>query len=436
MRKLITILSVSAGLLGLSASSAFAHQTTHHAHAAKCKVGHRGHKTSRSCHAPRRTIHHSGLVVAAKAPSTSKSQVQAPGPHALPAVNCDLYASPAGSDTASGSLVAPFATVGQLETSLSPGQTGCLDSGTYGGLKTYTDLTASGTHGSPITLAPAPADTTTPVIAGYTVLDGSYLTLSGLNINASNTAYAASNFGSNQNASCASDGPGSNGLEVEGANDTIIHDNVYQVNHPPVDQSGNAIGVDFNHSPGGGDNTVIAFDTIHNVGNCDFYDHLIYLAGGNHVHIYNNWMWNDSHGWGIKLDPGPQNANIHGNVIDGAGSGFAFGNSSGTTPTAGNQVFDNIVVNSVGVDNPDIHWSHPGVLVTSPSLLPASLGNDVYGNDYHNNPGGVSELGNVSSAQLSVKGNFTTAPQFANAATHDYALVNGSLPQMTGMVRQ
>ena len=361
----------------------------------------------------------------------------APGPKGSPAVTCTLYASPAGSDlTGSGSLTAPFASVGKLETSLSPGQTGCLGSGTYGGLKTYSDLTASGTAGSPITIAPAPTDISTPVVNGYTVLDGSYITLTGLNINASNTAYAASNFGSNMNASCASSGPGSNGLEVEGANDTIIHDNVYQVNQPPIDQSGNAIGVDFNHSRGGGDHTVIAYDTIHDAGNCDFYNHLIYLAGGNNVQIHDNWMWNDSHGWGIKLDPGPQNANIHSNVIDGAGSGFNFGNSSGTTPTAGNQVFDNIVINSVGVDNPDIHWSHPGVLVTSPGLLPTSVGNDVYGNDYYNNPGGVSELAGVSSAQLSVRGNFTTAPKFANAASHDYTLLKGSLPQMTGMVRQ
>jgi hypothetical protein len=360
-----------------------------------------------------------------------------PGPNVALAVSCNLYASPVGSDmTGSGSLTAPFATLQKLETSLSHGQTGCLDSGTYGGLKTYSDLTASGTGGSPITVAPAPGDTTTPVIIGYTVLDGSYLTLTGLDINASNTAYAASNFGSNQNASCASSGPGSNALEVEGASDTISHDNVYQVNRPPVDQSGNAIGVDFNHGPGRGDNTVIAYDTIHDVGNCDFYDHLIYLAGGNNVQIHDNWMWNDSHGWGIKLDPGPQNANIHSNVIDGAGSGFNFGNSSATTPTAGNQVFDNIVVNSGGVDNPDIHWSHPGVLVTSPGLLPTSLGNDLYDNDYYNNPGGISELAGVSSAQLSLRGNFTTAPKFVNAANHDYALVNGSLPQMTGMVRQ
>jgi hypothetical protein len=432
MRNLITILSVCVGLLCLSTSSAFAHKSPSRSRSSRCTVGHRA-SASHRCRPARRRIHHAARLPVARA----TSNLDTPGPKVSLAVSCTLYASPAGSDTTgTGVLTAPFATVGKLETSLSHGQTGCLDSGAYGGLKTYSDLTASGTAGSPITIAPAPTDTSTPVINGYTVLDGSYLTLTGLDINASNTAYAASNFGLHQNASCASSGPGSNALEVEGANDTIIHDNIYQVNHPPVDQSGNAIGVDFSHAPGGGDHTVIAYDTIHDAGNCDFYDHLIYLAGGNNVQIHDNWMWNDSHGWGIKLDPGPQNANIHSNVIDGAGSGFNFGNSSGTTPTAGNQVFDNIVINSVGVDNPDIHWSHPGVLVTSPGLLPTSLGNDVYGNDYYNNPGGVSELAGVSSAQLSLRGNFTTAPKFANAANHDYTLVKGSLPQMTGMVRQ
>ena len=43
--------------------------------------------------------------------------------------SCDLYASPSGSDSASGSLDAPLRSVQRLADSLSPGQVGCLRAG-------------------------------------------------------------------------------------------------------------------------------------------------------------------------------------------------------------------------------------------------------------------------------------------------------------------
>jgi hypothetical protein len=478
MRKLITLLSISAGLLCLSASSAFAHQITHHARAAKCKVGHH-RKTARSCHAPRRTIHHRGLVAAAKVPSKGKASVKAPAVGATsprptksparvapvvatvpavpaapvariapvaasvpaqpaaptappatiapavpavpaptsspsPSVKCDLYASPSGSGN--GSLAAPFGTVQQLETSLSPGQTGCLNAGTYGGLTTYNNLTKAGTSGNPITLTATPGDATVPTVDGYTVLDANYITLTGLALNGSNTFYAASNYGVNGNASCAADGPGSNGLEVEGANDTLIHNNIYQVNNPPVDQSGNGIGVDFNHGTGGGDNTVIAYNKIHNIGNCDAYDHLIYLAGGNNVQIHDNWMWSNSHGYGISIYPDPQNAQIYSNVIDAAGVGFGFGSSfNGTTVT------HNIVTNSVGLNDIDTGFTSLGGFANCLSSSTVSVTN----NDSYNNPGGVQGAGCPNGATFGTT--MTENPSYTSQSTHNYTVTDPNM---------
>ena len=46
--------------------------------------------------------------------------------------------------------------------------------------------------------------------------------------------------------------------------------------------------------------------------------------------------------------PGPTNARIHDNVIDANGGGFVISDDGSATST-GNQVYHNIVVNSVGL---------------------------------------------------------------------------------------
>jgi len=328
------------------------------------------------------------------------------------AAGCDRYASPSGSDGGSGSGDSPYLTVARLDASLSPGQTGCLLAGTYGNTSTSSYLSHSGSASGQITITSYPGATVT--VVGLIDLAGSYTTLNGLNIDGSNTTYSSQRSGT----SCPY--PVSNGLEIDGQNDILQYSNYYQ---SVARLRGNGLGIGWNGQP---NNTVIRYNRIHDVGGCDFYDHLIYLDSGNNVQIYDNWLWNDSHGWGIKLDPGPTNARIWANVIDSAGSGFGFADSSGDNPTAGNQVFQNVVLNSVGLSNPDIGWSQPGALVTSPGLLSSSTGNNVYDNDSYNNPGGISELSDVSFSQLSVTSNISVNPGFVNAAAHDYAVAPGS----------
>jgi len=338
-------------------------------------------------------------------------------------VNCNLFASPSGSDASGdGSIAAPFASLQKLDQALAPGQTGCLRAGTYGSLTAWHQIATNGSSGGRITITSYPGETAT--VIGYVDVEASYTTLENLRIDGSNTLYLHHPSGVN----CANHV--SQPLMIAGYDDILQYVDYFQ-SVPAL--RGNAIGVGFG---GNADSPIIRYNRIHDVGGCDFYDHLIYLAGGRGAQIYDNWMWNDAHGWGIKLDPGPSGARIWGNVIDAAGSGFNFGNSSGTKPTADNQVFDNIVMNSVGVSNPDIGYSHAGVFVSSPGMLTSSTGNQIFNNDSYNNPGGITNFFAISVAQISVTVNSDVAPQFANAAAHNYSLVPGSLPGMSGMIRR
>ena len=52
------------------------------------------------------------------------------------------------------------------------------------------------------------------------------------------------------------------------------------------------------------------------------------------VRIYDNWMWNDPHGWGVQVYPAARNASIHDNVIAETGSGFVVGGSANVVQLA------------------------------------------------------------------------------------------------------
>ena len=74
---------------------------------------------------------------------------------------------------------------------------------------------------------------------------------------------------------------------IAGRNDILQYDDYFQ-SMPSL--RGNGIGIGF---WGHADNTIIRYSKIHDVGQCEAYDHLIYLSHGNNVRIYDNWLWND-----------------------------------------------------------------------------------------------------------------------------------------------
>jgi hypothetical protein len=323
-------------------------------------------------------------------------------PRDTAAVQCDLFASPSGSDSAGdGSLGSPFASLNRLDAVLRPGQTGCLRAGSYGGTSTWHQLDTDGTARGQITIASYPGESAT--VRGYVDIEGSYTTLSHLSIDGSNTFYKQVRDGTNCPA------PVSQPLMIAGQNDVLEYDNYYQ---GVARLRGNGIGIGF---WGNADNAIIRYSKIHDVGQCEAYDHLIYLSHGNNVQIYDNWIYDDAHGRGVQLYPAPTNARVYDNVIDHVGEGFVIGNEPGYT-VSGNQIFENTITNCMGLPSEnimgqgihDIYGGRPGT------------GNTFHDNVLFKDPGGLGDLSAVRAYA-----NATRDPGFINQARHDYETRRG-----------
>jgi hypothetical protein len=312
---------------------------------------------------------------------------------AAAAGGCDLYASPSGSDSGSGQLSGPLQTLAGLDAALAPGQTGCLESGTFGSISSELRLTHSGTATGQITITTAPGQHAK--LVGLLEMEGSYTTLTGLNIDGSNNLYTGQRSGT----SCPF--PVSNGMEIDGHNDVFQDNDFYQ---SIASLRGNGIGVGWNSAA---DNTIIRDNRIHDLGQCQAYDQMIYLSHGDNVQIYDNWMWNDPHGWGVQVYPAATNAHIFNNVIDHAGSGFVLGGSSTVT---GNTIEHNIVMNSTGLVNAGL--TGVGIAGSGDGIGPD---NSFTNNDVYNNPGGIDNASGIT-----LTANTTTNPSLADPQNHDY----------------
>jgi parallel beta helix pectate lyase-like protein len=288
--------------------------------------------------------------------------------------------------------------VARLDSALSPGQTGCLHAGSYGSTATWHKINKSGSATGQITLTSYPGESAT--IIGYLDIEGSYTTLSNLQIDGSNTLYTQHPAGINCPA------PVSQSLVIAGHNDILEYDNYYQSN-PSLRSDG--IGIGF---WGNADNTIIRYDKIHDVGQCQAYDHLIYLSHGNNVQIYDNWLYNDPHGRGVQLYPAPTNARVHDNIIDNVGEGFVIGNEAGDTVT-GNQIYNNLITNTTGLPSQGI----PGEAIHDLYGGTPGTDNTFHDNLTYNNPGGIGPLSAVQAYN-----NSTGNPLYVDIAGRDYQL--------------
>jgi hypothetical protein len=279
---------------------------------------------------------------------------------------------------------------------LRPGQTGCLRAGSYGSTGTLIKLDNDGSPANQITITSFPGQTA--VVQGWVDIEGSYTTLSHLSIDGSNTFYREVRDGTNCSA------PVSQPLVIAGQNDVLEYDDYFQ-SVPSL--RGNGIGIGF---WGDADNTIIRFSKIHDVGQCEAYDHLIYLSHGNNVQIYDNWLYDDAHGRGVQLYPAPTNARVYDNVIDHAGEGFVIGNEPGDT-VAGNQIYNNIITNSTGLPTENI----PGEAIHDLYGGTPGTGNSFHDNIQYGNPGGIGKLTAVSAYN-----NVSANPQFTDAADQNF----------------
>src|ERR1700760_196104 len=298
-------------------------------------------------------------------------------PHQFKKRRCQRFASPQGSDsTGRGTRAHPFRSIMRLDRALRPGQTGCLRAGTYGSIHTLILLRNSGRHGHRITIRSFPGETA--LVRGWVDIEGSYTTLSRLKIDGSNTFYRQVR----EDTHCPA--PVSQALMIAGRNDILQYDDYFQ-SVPSL--RGNGIGIGFWGHP---DNTIIRYSKIHDVGQCEAYDHLIYLSHGNNVQIYDNWLYDDAHGRGVQLYPAPTNARVYDNVIDHAGEGFVVGNEAGDT-VSGNDIYDNVITNSTGLPSEGI----PGEGIHDLYGGAPGSGNSFHDNILYGNPGGIGPLRSV-----------------------------------------
>lgn len=326
------------------------------------------------------------------------------GPTGAAGTHCDLYASPTGSDASgNGSTARPFASMRHLDSALTPGQTGCLESGTYGDPSTWDLVDTNGTASGRITITAAPGASVT--VKGWIDMEAAYTTVSHLNIDGSN------NLLTNVRAGVPCPTPTSDGLAINGANDVLEYNNLYQ---SVASLRNVGIGIGWSGTP---DNSIVRYNEIHDVGGCQAFDHVIYLDSGNNVQIYDNWMWNDAHGWGVQVYPHPTNARIFNNVIDHVGSGFVVGDEAGQS-TNGNEIFNNVVTNSTGLPNANLT---SGVAISDYWGGTPGSGNTFLNNDSFGNPGGISKVTNVT-----VSGTTQQDPGYVNAAAHNYTVSSSS----------
>jgi hypothetical protein len=332
---------------------------------------------------------------------------------------CDKVASATSGndDTGDGTAAKPYRSVVKLDRSLAPGQTGCLRNprgdDVYGSSSTLHRLTTDGTDSGRITITTYPGDRPA-VIVGWLALYGAYTTITRVEIDGSNTFYqehsAASGTGNCPNGV-------SQALDIEGHDDVLDHVDYFQ----SVEQlRSNGVGVGFRGS-GYGDRTIIRYSKIHDTGQCDQYDHSIYVHNGADVRVYENWIWDNHGGQAVLMYPGPTNGNVYGNVIDHSDSGFAVGDDEGYA-VSGNRWVHNIVMNSGTVVNngarPPVSFA--GAFINCYWRHADSTGNVVTNGDSFNNPGGIANPC-ANTSHISISGMTTDDPQLADPAHHDYA---------------
>lgn len=321
-------------------------------------------------------------------------------PAALAHVHCNRIAAPYGSDRyGNGSHRRPYRTLHRLDASLRPGQTGCLRAGTYGSFASHQRITKNGTWRHRITVRAYPGEHVK--LVGWIQVTAARTTISDFEIDGSNR------FATPVASSCSSRSI-SAGLSIEGVGDVFERNDYYQ-SVPGLRSNGIGIGWS-----GSGDETIIRHDRIHDVGGCMAFDHLIYLAHGRDVQIYDNWLWHDPHGWGVQVYPGPSGARIYNNVIYAAGSGFTVGGSSSTSD---NRFYHNVVVGSTGLPAAGT----VGVAISdSWDGTPGSF-NFFVDNDSYRNRGGVAAVQAVY-----VSHNITANPKLADPAAHDFRTSSAS----------
>jgi hypothetical protein len=294
---------------------------------------------------------------------------------------CDLFASPSGSDSAVGTMTAPFQTVQQLADSLSPGQTGCVLAGTYDeDLK----IARGGRTGAPVTLAVYPGQRAT-IVGRFWIARGSdYVTVRGLRLDGVNSDNLPS--------------PTINANHATFTGDDITDDHTgtcFVIGGRPW---------------GTAADTLITRSRIHECGRLPStnYDHGIYVAAATGTRIEWNLIYNNADR-GVQLYPDAQGTTVDHNVIDGNGEGIIFSGDDGYA-SSGSNVYDNLLTNSRIRHDAESWW---------PDGNPVGTNNRLHDNCVW---GAVGSPIDRSGGGFSPYHNLVLKPQYVATSAYDYHL--------------
>jgi hypothetical protein len=310
------------------------------------------------------------------------------GGSAEASVTCSKYASPSGSDSAPGTLAAPFKTAQRLVSVLQPGETGCLRQGNYGPTGTYVfSMVRGGTASAPITVTSYPGEHAT--IQGITQVPAgdNYVTLSNMTFEGSGEMNTVKIY--------------STGVHIE--NNEITND-----------WRGLSCMMLGSETAGQAVKPVVSGNVFHACGSTanGNKDHGIYASDVLEGEIVNNLFY-DSAAYAIQLYPNAQKTTFAHNVIDGNSpsvrGGLVFGGDE-ESASSENIVEQNVIAFATTYDIASV-WS--GAVGTGN----LARNNCLFG-------GGEGQLSNAGG--LTASGNLTANPQFQAPAEDNFRLASGS----------
>jgi hypothetical protein len=312
-----------------------------------------------------------------------------PSPSSAAAVACDRYAARTGSDTAAGTLAAPFKTAQKLVNSLSAGQTGCLGAGTYD--EQTGDYVVrfgkGGTAGAPIRLTSVPGERAKLRGVVYVPSAAPNVVISDLDIDG------------RQSVSTTSAPPV--GVQIMSA------DVVFERNDVTNGQVRSCMILGNNGGYGQAIRPIVRQNRFHDCGNPanNGLDHSIYIENAADTEIVDNIFWNSA-AFAVQIYPNSQRTLVHHNVMDGNGRGIVFGGDSAHA-SSGNVVEQNVISNSFERYNVESWW---GGAVGS--------GNIARDNCLYNG-----KLGQVADQWgFTATANLTADPGYSNRTVRDYRM--------------
>ncbi len=311
-------------------------------------------------------------------------------------VSCTLYASPAGSDAASGAATAPLRSVQELADRLGPGQTGCLRSGAYPGDDDGHGFLQLKVSRPGIKLASAPGEAAE--------IDGRVWVAYGANgVNFENLAFNGTNSHDLPSPTVDADDTAFRNVDVSNGHTSICF------------ALGEYEGGEIAHR------TLIEGSRIHDCGEAATnQEHGIYIDAAEATVIRGNWIY-DNGNRGIQLYPDAQSTTITENVIYGNGEGIIFSGND-EVASSGNLVTHNVIAASTIRSNVESFFEKGG---------PVGVGNEVRENCLLG--GGSSYYAGSDNSGLQkpevgfhAAANFAVMPHFANAAAGNFEVVGES----------